>query len=181
MKKVAITGSKGVIGSVLVKGLRDLEIVEIDLPDTDVLNYEAFVLKLVGCEAIIHLAWKYADPDSPEFLDSAKMFENALEASREAGIKRVILASSVHAGDGTSYGELKTKMESLSKEYAENNSIEIIAIRFGGVNREDVLLENEEGYEKIWLRHNDCVAIMQKSIDAETVPGKFEIIYGVSK
>ncbi len=180
MKKVAITGAKGTIGSVLVKGLSGLEIIPIDLPETDVLDQCALEEKVRGCEVLIHLAWKYTEPNSSQFRDSARMFSNAYKAAVDEGVKRVIMASSVHAGNGTAYGELKSEMEDMSHEYASKYPLEVIVIRFGGVNKEDKVLLCEKDYEKIWLRHEDCISVVQKCIDKETVSDNFELITAVS-
>ena len=57
MKLVVITGAKCKIGTVLRKGLTDYEITPIDLPETDVRDYDKLLEVFPGHNAIVHLAW----------------------------------------------------------------------------------------------------------------------------
>jgi len=197
MQKLAITGAKGTIGTILCEGLTNVEIIPTDLPETDVLDYESLLSLVSVCDTVVHLAWD--NSGSEELLQrSEQMFENVLRACVEAKVGRVILASSIHAqnfyvwsGDrglrvedelppSSTYGEMKLKMEARGKWYAENYPIEVIAIRFGGVTLDDRILD-EKYYEKIQLRRNDAASLVQKCIDADISPGNHIVLYGISE
>ena len=138
-ERVIITGVKGVIGQILQKGLSDYQITGVDLPDKDVRRYETLATIARGHAAIIHLAWK-AEKDNflSESFDpeNALMFSNVYRAALANGVRRVIMASSVHAdrfyewkGPGymspyqlpspdSPYGSHKVFMESLGRWFA---------------------------------------------------------------
>ena len=78
----------------------------------------------------------------------------------------------------SAYGEAKLWMEDLGRCYSKRG-LEVICIRFGGVNQEDTPLTNEKGYHSIWLSHRDCVQMIKRCIEAKNLPS-FTIFYGVS-
>ena len=99
-EKIIITGSKGNIGQILQKGLRDYQITGLDLPEGDVRDYETLTRIASGHFAIIHLAW---DTEVDNFLsgkinpENSQMFFNVYKAALEHKVQRVLVASSVHA------------------------------------------------------------------------------------
>lgn len=203
-ERIAITGSSGTIGTVLKEGLsRDYEITPIDLPDTDVRNYEQLLNAIQNHSAIIHLAWnsrtenlrnENIDPDN--FL----MAFNVYKAAREAKVPRVIMASSIHAHSfygwkspplvsvdmtpvpDSPYGADKVFIESLGRYYA-SKGLEIVAVRFGGVNPGNASPSTEKYPSEeraAWLSHSDCISLVHKILGAEKVPNNFVLMYGVS-
>jgi nucleoside-diphosphate-sugar epimerase len=104
MKKIAVTGSAGVVGRALCKDLAsDYEIVAIDVKDApvvvDVRDLDALTKAFAGCDAVVHLAG-YSDVlaswENVRDVNIAGTY-NAFEAARQAGVKHVIFASSNHA------------------------------------------------------------------------------------
>jgi len=200
MKKLAITGSDGTIGTVLKKNLSDYVITPIDLPDIDVRNYDRLLEVLPNHDAVVHLAW---DAKNENFRnckinpDNSLMFYNIYRSAIETKVPRVIMASSIHAdnfylwrdkklltpdviiGPDSPYGASKVFMESLGKYYSQNG-LEVICLRFGGVNPEDKVDIGEDGYNKVWLSHKDCVELVRTCIEAKKISNNFLIIYGVS-
>jgi nucleoside-diphosphate-sugar epimerase len=200
VKKVVITGSGGVIGNILMKGL-DKEryvITPADLPDIDVRDYGKVCETLRSKDAAIHLAWNTDEnylslKTSPE---NSVMFENVYRAAKEMNVKRVIMASSIHAdsfsdwkGPGfmsvernsvpkNPYGSHKIFMEKMGSVYA-HEGLEVICIRFGGV----VPLTEKYGKDikEIGLTHGDCIGIVEACLDAKEVPNNFAVIYGISE
>jgi len=200
MKKVVITGAKGTIGTVLMNGLKGYYgITSADLPETDARDYGRLLEIFPGHDDIIHLAWNLEDfRTGKAHPDNSIMFRNVYRAAVEAKVPRIIMASSVHAdeyyrwkGPGmlkpdkvpvpdSPYGADKVFMESLGRYYAKNHGLEVVCTRFGGVRPDDRIDTSEEGYEKVWLSHRDCVELIRACIDAPKIPGNFLIVYGVS-
>lgn len=56
LKEIVITGSRGVIGSVLISGLSGFKITPLNLPDVDVRQYEQLLPYFKGKTTVIHLA-----------------------------------------------------------------------------------------------------------------------------
>lgn len=198
-KRIAITGANGTIGSVLRKGLKECEITLLDLPDTDVRDYERLLEIFPEHDVIVHLAW---DTQIENFRsgkidpDNALMTYNVYRAAIGSKVRRVIMASSVHADDfynwkgpkllspermpepDSPYGADKVFMEALGKYYSKKG-LEVVCIRFGGVNAENRPLG--EHYENaVWLSHEDCVELIKSCIEAKDIPSNFSIVYGVS-
>lgn len=202
-ERIAITGSNGTIGTVLKKGLgSDYEIVEAALPEIDVRNFEQFKSVIIGSTAIIHLAWNSKlenhvnnkiDPDC------AAMFINVYKAAKETGVKRVIMASSVHVDSfigwkspglltpdktpvpDSLYGADKVFMEAAGRYFA-SLGLEVVCIRFGGINPQNSPSGSEYPSEEraAWLSHKDCISLVRSIIEADSVPNNFVIVYGVS-
>lgn len=199
LKKILITGAKGTIGTVLIRGLQGFALSPYDLPEHDVRDLPALIEACKNVDAVIHLAWTtqkenfrngQIDPDN------AIMTENVYEACRVAKVPRVIMASSVHAHnppghDGKAllkpsdppvpdspYGADKVFMELLGREYAKQG-LEVICLRFGGVNIKNV--PRDHPYERaVWLSHDDCLALLEKCLKTNTVPENFALLYAVS-
>lgn len=201
MKRIAITGSNGTIGTVLKKGLIEYSITCLDLPEYDVRDYKKLVKVIKGHDVVIHLCWdtkidsvisKKINPDN------SLMFYNVYRGSLESNIKRVIMAGSIHAdtfygwkGPGfkssktipfpdSPYGAHKVFMESLGRYYSQKG-LEVICLRFGGVLPNNNPSNGGNPYERAsWLSHKDCVELVKKCIEAKKVPNGFVIINGVS-
>ena len=184
MKKIAITGSHGVVGTVLKKRLSEYSITPLDLPKVDVRNYSKLLKIFPGHDVIIHLAWKSTTDNfisDTIDIDNTKMFLHVYKVAVASGVKRVIMASSIHAKDNTPYAAHKRLMEDLGKYYSKKYNLDVFCIRFGGINAQNSPSIPEKDYKKIWLSHNDCVALVRSCIDTPIVPGRFQIITGISK
>lgn len=199
MARLAITGGKGKIARALKRRL-DHEITTIDLPETDVRDYESLLQVLPGHDAVLHLAWDNVTETyqsgkiNPE---NALMVHNVYNAAIEANVPRVIIASSVHADNAyafrgiglmspektpwpdSPYGASKVFTESLGRYYS-TSGLEVICIRFGGCNRDDIPPVHDEYEKRVWLSHDDCARLIDACLTADHVPNNFAIIYGVS-
>ncbi len=198
--KILMTGSGGTVGNILKQGLNEHEITDFDLPKHDILDYSQLLHTLPGHDAVIHLAWATKHDNwlterfEPKNLQGAF---NVLEAAQQAGVKRVIIASSVHADDfvnhgqddlldpytlpvpDSPYGAAKCMVEALGRYYASAKSLEIICIRFGGVNSNDAPPDSPPSERHVWLSQRDCVALVEASLIAEKIPNNYTIVYGV--
>lgn len=195
---VLITGASGVIGTVLRAGWTG-RTTSFDRPEHDARDAAALTAAAGGHDALVHLAW---DTRAENFRnrglapDNLVMTRNVLEAAVAAGVPRVVLASSVHADafapglrprrsvDATPtpdspYGASKVFLEALGRHYAAHRGLEVVAIRFGGVNRADVEPEGDASERAVWLPHADCVALVRSAVTAPLGPGRFALVVGV--
>lgn len=199
MKRIAITGANGTIGTVLSNGLKNYEIIPIDLPMLDARDYEKLLKAVQGSDVIVHLAWNTEIENfrsSKIEVGNILMVYNVYKAALEAKIPRVIMASSVHADNfykwgkadlmqpqkipepTSPYGACKIFLEALGRYYS-TKGLEVICIRFGGVNKENK--PPSEVFEKrVWLSHGDCVGLVRKCIEADKIPDNFLVVYAVS-
>jgi nucleoside-diphosphate-sugar epimerase len=202
MGKVLIVGSNGTIGTVLKTGLPH-DTTDFDLPEHDAENYQHLYDHAQGHDTIVHLAWDFerdgwlAENLNP---DNTLISYNVYQAAVDAGVKRVIMASSVHADKfagrdvatqgllkpfdlplpDSPYGAGKCLMESLGRYYADAKGLEVICIRFGGINRADAPPESPYSERQVWLSHRDCLNLVQACIDAPTIPYNYTIVYAIS-
>ncbi len=202
MHKVLVVGSKGVIGSILQEHLPH-ETTDFDLPEHDAQNYNHLYEKAKGHDTIVHLAWDFeSDGWLAENLNpnNTKISFNVYQAAVDAGVKRVIVASSVHADKfagrdmhtegllqpydlptpDSPYGAGKVFLEALGKYYADAKGLEVICIRFGGVNKNDTPPESPYSERQVWLSQKDCVSLVRSCIDVSSIPNGYAIMYGVS-
>lgn len=200
MKKIVITGANGLIGTILREGLKNFDITPMDLPDNDVRNYKNVLKVFPGHDAIVHLAWNTKTDcvlSKKLDFDNSLMFDNVYRGALETGVKRVIIASSVHADSfygwnkreklspnrvsspDSPYGAHKIFMESLGRYYSKQG-LEVVCIRFGGVINGLPEFQNNPDEFASWLSQRDCVELVKKSITAKKIPGNFVVVYGVS-
>lgn len=204
MKKIVITGAKGTIGNVLKKVFKDkYKIIEADLPEIDAREYEKLLQVFHEKDIVINLAWnaKIENFKSDRICaDNIIIADNIYRSANEKRIKRVIMASSIHAdnfydwdtnkngllssnkviGPDSPYGASKIFIESLGRYHAQKNGLEVVCLRFGGVNPKDEIDKTEEGFEKIWLSHKDCASLIERCIESSDIPDNFQIIYAIS-
>lgn len=209
-KKVVITGSSGCIGSILKKGLSDfsdcylIDIKEKNGKKTFNVDISKEYKKLVNIfknkDIVLHLAWDFFEDFPKETINfrNKLMAENVYRAAIEAGAKRVIMASSVHANDyalvennrkvfpenpwpDSPYGASKIYIESLGKYFSRQHGLEVVCIRFGGVNLEDkIIYEEDQNYNKVLLYKKDCIDLIKLCIQTKKVPDNFQVFAAVS-
>ena len=198
-RKLVITGGKGVIGGLLTSRLETYEIESLDLPGFDVRTGD-LEAAFGDAAAVIHLAWETTTDNADTERSNPEnlwMTFRVYEAAAATGVRRLIMASSVHAdcyrvwtGPGllapnqvpvpdTPYGAGKVFMEALGRYFAFHRGLEVICVRFGGVNADNVQPQ-ERRERSVWLRHEDCVSLIRTCLDVAEVPGRFAVIYGVS-
>jgi nucleoside-diphosphate-sugar epimerase len=163
-------------------------------------EYHKLYTLVKGHDVLIHLAWNVAEdyPNEHSVADNKVMLENIFRAAVAAGVRRVILASSVHAdtyhlmreGEKTTstipipdtpYGASKVYGERLGNYYAVHHNLEVVCIRFGGVNTTNEIRYNEDPlYDRVILYHQDCVSVILKAVQIKKIPGRFTTFYAVS-
>jgi uronate dehydrogenase len=197
--RVAVTGVAGRIGRVVQPGLADLghDIVGFDLVDApginqvDVRDTTALVPLLQGCDAVVHLASMAAETTFEVALDThLRVTYSVLEAMLEAGVPRIVYASSNHAVGFTPreamsdvatrlrpdsfYGVGKAACETLCSLYVDRHGIQAACLRIGSF-RDRPRSRRELS---TWLSFGDAVRLVEACL---TAPGlEFAAVYGVS-
>jgi uronate dehydrogenase len=143
-------------------------------------------------DAVIHLGGLSVEGPWADILEiNINGTYTVLEAARQAGVKRVILASSNHAvgfykladapvpdyefpRPDTYYGVSKVAMEALGSMYHDRYGLDVIAIRIGACFERPI----DERMLGIWLSPDDCARLLEASISVPE-PG-FRVVFGVS-
>jgi nucleoside-diphosphate-sugar epimerase len=98
--KILVTGHKGLLGSAFVKRYGHIfEIVGYDLKDgEDLFDYSTLLLKMEGCEQVVHLAAIPAPVEGKTFEDYFNVNDratfNVVRAALARGVKRIVYGSS---------------------------------------------------------------------------------------
>lgn len=198
--KVFLTGASGVIGTVIRSQLPQYNFLAFDLPNHDARNYNDVLTAIAGCDAAIHLAWDTRIENwktgniNP---DNGLMTFNVYTAALASGLRRLIMASSVHAHDyaywkgpdlidpyalptpDSPYGASKVFMEALGR-YFSKEGLEVICIRFMGLNADNRPSSDDPEGQKKWFSHRDCGELIKAILKARSVPNNFVIVHGVS-
>ncbi|MGJ6979149.1 NAD-dependent epimerase/dehydratase family protein [Aestuariimicrobium soli] len=206
-RRVLITGATGGIGRLLAERLRDdYDLVlqgrhrRDDSPDdlrlADLTDYDDTLALMEGVDTVVHMAGSAAPDSSWDDVLQANIIglRNALEASREAGVRRFVFASSNHAmgmydrlgewpvhettlprGDSL-YGVSKIFGEALGRFYHDEHGLDFIALRIGWssprTNPGDPDL-----LRAMWLSEDDTEQVVRCAIEADVT---FGLYYAIS-
>lgn len=193
MKRVAVTGASGNIGRPIMMGLADrydLLPLSRSVNGADLRDPDGIEALLAGCDAVIHLAWQYTSgkvPAGQEFLDNILMHRNVLHAAKAVGVKRAVMASSVHAdyfygwdgpgllsverasrANGT-YGSTKQIIEALGNDVAED-SFRVVNVRYGGVTPTGAPNPRDPWERRVWLSHPDLCMMIDAVLSHDDPP-----------
>ena len=146
-----------------------------------------------GADAVVHLAAD-ADPGQPwQRLrgPNADALVNVLDAAAEAGVRRVVLAGSLHAMGGhvdagrfevgedeppypcCTYGAVKVLAENIGRLYADQQRMRVIVLRLGGVADRPPARSWLPG----WLSGPDLVRLVSAALTADV---RYGVYHGVS-
>ena len=209
-KKVLITGAAGRIGEVLHQGLRECYDLRLLYHRTvreaaegeevvlgSVADLATMAAAVAGVDAVVHLA---GDPEVSATWESVleKNIQGVYctyEACKNAGVKRVVFASTNHVtgfyeqeGMYTTpempvrpdslYGASKAFGESLGRYYVDRYGLEVVCLRIGSFQPDSAVVERRsDRILSTWLSHRDCVHLVQRSIEADV---RYGIYYGIS-
>lgn len=204
MAVVVITGAAGVIGRAVAPLLarkHDLRLVDLARPasgdaldagtwfECSIHDADAMASVLRGADALIHLAGISSEAPWDDLLaaniDGTRV---VLECAHRAGVRRVLLASSIHAGGylsdasadptavrpDTYYGVSKAAMEALGALYADRFSMAVVSARlctFGARPTPDRTVG-------AWLSVDDTARLFEAAISLNS-PGH-HLVWGVS-
>lgn len=206
-RKILITGATGGIGALLARRLRD----DYDLvlqgrhPDeddpsgiriADLTDYADTLALMQGVDTVVHMAGSASPESSWDDVLSANIIgmRNALEAAREAGVRRFVFASSNDAmgmydrdeqwpvyphmlpRPDSLYGVSKVFGEALGRFYHDEHGIDFIALRIGWSTK-DTHDTDLDLLRAMWLSEDDTVQVVRCAIEAEA---RFGLYYAVS-
>lgn len=198
IRRLLVTGGAGRIGSYFIKQhATDYEFRMVDRVAWDTAKHgpfpgEASVADLAdldtcrrlcaGMDAVIHLAAD-PDPDAPwasllpnNFITTYNMFT----AAHEAGAKRMVFASSIHAIDGypedvlvfpemptwprNMYGVSKIFGENVGKYFALTLGLPTVCLRIGPYIPADMVIELSERNQKAYTNPDDLNQLIEKCL-----------------
>ncbi|MBF4993301.1 NAD(P)-dependent oxidoreductase [Arthrobacter gandavensis] len=161
---------------------------------TEVAETEVLVESFRGCDAVIHLAGIPLEDDWDRLLAAnIDGTHSVLEAARQAGVPKAVLASSIHAAGFTAvpahgelipdttpvrpntlYGVSKAALEALGSYYADRHGMDVLCLRIA--SRFDQ--PRDVRMLSTWLSPDDAARLC---IAALADPGHgFRILWGVS-
>ena len=194
--RVLITGAAGALGTQLRQSgqvlaervtlsdrvaCRDLASHEEDRP-ADLADMAAVQRAVAGADAIVHLGGQAIEGSWQNVLDgNIKGGYNIYEAARQAGVKRVIYASSIHAigyyernqtidagvptRPDSLYGVSKTFVENLSRYYFDKFGIESVCVRIGSCFPKPL----DRRHLITWISYRDLRQFIEKALLADRV------------
>ena len=204
-RKIVFTGAAGGIGTMIRPLLAKLYpglVLSDRVKPANLLPSETFVQAeltrpdelaalLKGTDSVIHLGGFSVEGPWDTILQSNIIgCYNTFEAARQAGVKRLIFASSNHAvgfyrrkqkigADVTvrpdsRYGVSKAFGEALGALYADKHGMIVTCLRIGNVGPRPIDVRRLS----IWISPEDLVQLMQIGLEHPDI--RFEILYGAS-
>lgn len=208
MKTILLTGAAGRIGRSLLQhlgGFYQFRCVDLDpVPDAedmhivDITDFSAVRAVMSGVDAVIHLA---ANPDVNQpwvdvYTGSIGGTFNVFEAARQAGVYKIIYASTNHvsgwreiAGENpitpdlpvrpdSLYGVGKAFGEALGQFYVDRYQVSVICLRIGTFTATPQVNSVEDRILRTWCSPRDLAQLVMRSLDTENLG--FQIFYGIS-
>lgn len=207
-KRVLILGAAGKIGLAVRSGLRDryrlMRLADIvpqapagageDCVDAELTDMAALVKAMEGIDCVVHLAGVSVEPDERQWEQVLPAnivgAHNVFEAARQAGVGRVVFASSHHAigfyrrsetiaasvapRPDSYYGVSKVFGEAIGRLYADKFGLSVVSLRIGAFRP----LPTEPRHLAVWISPRDMVELIRCSIEAPTI--HYCVAYGVS-
>ena len=207
--RVVVTGSEGRIGRILCDGLAHryevfgLDNKAVDRPGhhcVDIVDFDGLVRVLHGVKPVFLLHFAASVRALDDWDDNLRVniigTRNVFAAAAEAGVKRVIYASSnqvvkgheARCPDGfvisaqaepcptTYYACSKLFGEAIARRHFERDGLQSICLRLGAVREMDPP-PMDGRIVRTWLSHRDLVEIVERSLRADV---GFGIFYAVS-
>ncbi|MGW0230322.1 NAD-dependent epimerase/dehydratase family protein [Actinopolymorpha singaporensis] len=156
-----------------------------------------FVADVVaGMDTVVHLA---ADPSPQASWEDLRgpnfdVVASVLDAALAAGVRRVVLASSVHAMGAyvrrgevpidpawppspcCLYGASKAFTEAIGRTYAYRTDLSVVCLRFGGVQPRP----GSVGGLPSWIGPEDLRALVVGAVEADAAKVPFGVYHGIS-
>ncbi|MCW8129654.1 MAG: NAD(P)-dependent oxidoreductase [Planctomycetota bacterium] len=207
--KVAVTGAAGRIGRVLCPllrphyDLRTLDRVPVAHDPKallgDVRDLDFMRKALAGADVLVHLAAEpYPFANWTEELVEPNIIgaQRAFQAAQEAGVRRIVYASSCHSVLGypwdqtvpvtatpkprTLYGVSKQFGEILGRYYHDKHGVEFVAVRIGAFSEKGARHLRKPGEcRMLWLSPDDGAFIFRSAIEQPGIG--YEIVHATSR
>jgi uronate dehydrogenase len=199
---VLVTGAAGRVGTVLRRGLpalgwrlRLLDLVPIagepDAVVADIGDPAGLCAAMAGVRAVVHLAGIPREDRFDRILASnIDGSYRVFEAARQAGVRRIVYASSNHAvgftprrplagidippRPDTLNGLSKVFGEALGRLYADKYGLEVACLRIGSCFERPTTVRQLA----TWLSHGDAVRLVHACLTAPDLG--YAVLYGVS-
>ncbi|AQP43932.1 NAD-dependent epimerase/dehydratase family protein [Tessaracoccus flavus] len=206
-RRILITGANGGVGTLLSERLRDeYELIrhahrpdenDPDLLAADLVDYPAVLALMDGVDTVVHMAGAASPESSWDAVLNANIIgvRNALEAAREAGVRRFVFASSNHVmgmydrdeewpvyphmlpRPDSLYGVSKAFGETIGRYYHDEFGLEFIALRIGWISDDPDAGADVDLLRAMWLSYDDTVDVVRSAIEADVT---FGLYYAVS-
>lgn len=203
--RLLLTGAAGTIGTTLREGLRghfpvlrltdnrDLGEAQEgeEIVSADLIKFDQVRAAMEGVDAVIHLGG-IADEHTYERIREVNMdgTYHVLEAARQAGVRRVAFASSIHAvgfyprsekigpdvpvRPDTYYGVSKVFGEALGRMYWERYGLEFVGVRICSFQPRP----KDARHLSTWLSPRDAVQLFKRAVTTPDLG--FLIVAGIS-
>jgi uronate dehydrogenase len=163
------------------------------LVTVDIREFDHLIAAMQGIECVVHMAGA-PDEDTWEKILALNISGcyNVFEAARQAGVQRVVFASSHHAVGFASraellddktlprpdsrYGASKVFGEALGRLYADKHGISVAALRIGSFRMDDV--PSHPRQLMTFISKRDMVQLVQRCIDHPDY--HYVDVYGIS-
>lgn len=206
-KKILVTGAAGRIGRLLMADLgeshemRGFDCVPMEDANSQVgdLTDEAAVRRAMqGVDVVVHLAGTKKEAPWVEKLvpNNVIGLYHVFEAARDAGVRRVVFASSAQSvaaypaarnltvadppRPSSLYGATKVLGETLGRYYFDKHGVEFVGIRIGWVlPPDDDILRRDSYGRQIWLSPIDAVRLFRCAIEKRDVG--YAVVFGTSR
>jgi len=171
-----------------------------DRNELDAYDRDALIRAMADHDQVIHLALPLRGRrgfwTDEECAASVRMAKTVLEAGEAAGVRRLLMPSSVRATSDeqlfghlpvgvadtrtpeTLYGRTRLEIEALARG-ASGKTVEVSCVRLGAIHHPDFPTPDTLA-RRVWLSHEDCAGLMRACIDAPVVPGRFSVWYAIS-
>jgi uronate dehydrogenase len=207
LEKILLTGATGGVATLLRPRLarpgRVLRLLDLRTPEAVTANEEVVVGSITdpvlmndavsGVDAVVHLGGRSRESPARDVIEhNIYGTYQVLESARQAGVRRVVLASSNHVVGyeartcaplaGTApvrpdslYGWSKAAVEACGRLYADQFGMDVLCLRIGSCFAEPFDLRSLA----MWLSPDDCTRLVEACLAVER-PG-FRIIWGISR
>jgi len=209
MKNILLTGAAGSIGTSLRNNLSNkYHFRYFDIENTknkkdavvaNITNFKAILSSMDGIDAVVHLA---ANPNDAQlwkdvYHNSIGGTYNVFEAARQAGIKKIIYASSIQvngkrtrqqaritstdqpAQPDNLYAVGKLAGETLARFFSEIYDMSIICLRIGFFQKDPPIPKTiHDDILKSWCSPGDLAQLVSNCIETDDLG--FQVFYGVS-
>ncbi|PJJ70758.1 NAD-dependent epimerase/dehydratase family protein [Diaminobutyricimonas aerilata] len=203
MSTIVVTGAGGRIGRavspLLERPDRELRLLEAPgaggdvegVIEGDILDRDFLARAFEGADTVVHFAGFPSEREWDELNDTNITGTRlVLEAARDAGVRRVLLASSIHAvglataaearatdllapRPDTYYGVTKAAMELLGAVVSHRTGMSIVSVRICAFNTEP-----SPDFLPIWFSPGDMARLIEAV--AQLDDGQHHIVWGVS-